>query len=70
MQARWEQRTTQQCIVPLGAIGAGTHILTIEVDRPKDRPKDRPMDRPASKGDGGTGVKIFGIYVQNLLAGL
>ena len=47
VQARWQQRTTQQCIVPLGAIGAGPHTLTVEV------------------GSAG-GVKLFGIYVQQV----
>ena len=58
VQARWEQRTTQQCIVPLGAIGAGPHILTVEVDQ---------LGQSKGGGDSGTGVKIFGIYAQDLL---
>lgn len=59
VQARWRQRTTQQCIVPLGRIGPGQHTLTIQVDAPLTDPLALVGDKVE--------IKVFGIYVQQLL---
>ena len=59
VRARWQQRTTQQCIVPLGAIGPGPHALTLEVEGSREQ-----GGGPGGASGGGGGFKVFGIYAQ------
>lgn len=53
--AGWKQRTSQQCIVPLGTIEAGAHVLRVEVQQP-----------PLMSNQAAVGMKIFGLQVQML----
>lgn len=60
VQARWGQRSTQQCIVPIGTIGPGAHTLTLQVEGEGESPATGAGAAPTA----GAGIKVFGIYAQ------